>query len=213
MYKGETIRALEPQERHELLELVDERGNEMQVLFVRALLHTGMRASELAHAKRGWLRPDSNHAPRIEVPPFEDCDCKDCRQKAEQAAGEDDSVEQVLGRYWKPKSGNGARRIPVANKRTWSLLSGHLERNGELGYDRWKVHYEVTKLNKDGVLDTKVTPHLLRHTYATHAAVNDVGLETLQQAMGHADPKTTAGYIRLVGNQTARKMVEAREDA
>jgi len=41
-----------------------------------------------------------------------------------------------------------------------------------------------------------VTPHALRHTFATIATERGADLDDLQDAMGHADPRTTRRYQR-----------------
>ncbi len=41
-----------------------------------------------------------------------------------------------------------------------------------------------------------VTPHALRHTFATIATEHGADLDDLQDAMGHADPRTTRRYQR-----------------
>lgn len=49
-----------------------------------------------------------------------------------------------------------------------------------------------------------VTPHCLRHAYATHQLQAGVDLKTIQTVMGHVSMETTAGYlhadIRTAGN-------------
>lgn len=42
----------------------------------------------------------------------------------------------------------------------------------------------------------RVTPHALRHTYATLALDNGATLDELQDALGHADPRTSRRYDR-----------------
>jgi integrase/recombinase XerD len=41
-----------------------------------------------------------------------------------------------------------------------------------------------------------VTPHHLRHAWATHAHRDGACLRDLQEILGHRDPKTTARYLR-----------------
>jgi site-specific recombinase XerD len=41
-----------------------------------------------------------------------------------------------------------------------------------------------------------ITPHALRHTFATIATERGADLDDLQDAMGHADPRTTRRYQR-----------------
>ena len=42
----------------------------------------------------------------------------------------------------------------------------------------------------------KLSPHSLRHAFATTAREEGVPLEDVQDAMGHADPRTTRRYDR-----------------
>jgi integrase/recombinase XerD len=45
-----------------------------------------------------------------------------------------------------------------------------------------------------------LSPHSLRHSYATTLLDKDVPLHRVQDAMGHADPRTTRRYDRHAGN-------------
>ena len=42
----------------------------------------------------------------------------------------------------------------------------------------------------------QLSPHSLRHAFATTARAEGVPLEDVQDAMGHADPRTTRRYDR-----------------
>jgi integrase len=42
----------------------------------------------------------------------------------------------------------------------------------------------------------RLSPHSLRHAFATAARSEGVPLEDVQDAMGHADPRTTRRYDR-----------------
>ncbi len=46
----------------------------------------------------------------------------------------------------------------------------------------------------------KITPHSLRHTFVTLAREAGVPLEDVQDAVGHADPRTTRRYDRARHN-------------
>ena len=48
--------------------------------------------------------------------------------------------------------------------------------------------------------------HWLRHTHATRAAEAQVSPDVLQANLGHADPRTTAGYYRAQERRRAEQM-------
>ena len=61
-------------------------------------------------------------------------------------------------------------------------------------------------LVRDAGLPAMMTPHMLRHSYATHQIGEGTGLEELRQLLGHASIATTQIYTQLAGqpnNQVA----------
>jgi integrase/recombinase XerD len=64
--------------------------------------------------------------------------------------------------------------------------------------DRHAVFRLVRRLARDAGIPAwaKLSPHSLRHAFATTARAEGVPLEDVQDAMGHADPRTTRRYDR-----------------
>lgn len=66
-----------------------------------------------------------------------------------------------------------------------------------------------TAIKKAGIT-RRITPHSLRHSFATHLLESGADLRSIQKAMGHADISTTALYMKVEFDQMA-KMVKAFE--
>ncbi|MDR1333574.1 MAG: tyrosine recombinase [Holosporales bacterium] len=78
---------------------------------------------------------------------------------------------------------------------------GHLTRQGFAKL--------LKKLAADvGIPVTKVSPHVIRHAFATHLLLHGADLLSIQKLLGHKDISTTQIYTH-VSNEKIRKLVEA----
>lgn len=87
---------------------------------------------------------------------------------------------------------NNARSY-LAKKRNDYLI---LNNNGEKITTRG-IEYIVSKTIEEASIKHKISPHTLRHTFATHLLDNGADLRSVQELLGHASLSTTQIYTHV----------------
>lgn len=77
------------------------------------------------------------------------------------------------------------------------------------GMSRWQVERAVKATLADHGVQGKISPHILRHTFATHLLGGGADMRDIQELMGHSSLATTQIYT----HNTAKELKEAYKKA
>ncbi len=100
--------------------------------------------------------------------------------------------EDILEKYI-----NDARNKLLNNNNINTLL---LNNRGKSLTDRG-VRLIINNLMKQSCINTHLTPHTLRHTFATHMLNEGADLLTVQELLGHANLSTTQVYTHVTNER------------
>jgi site-specific recombinase XerD len=161
------------EEVESMADLVDERHSLLDRTILTVLFCSGLRVSELCGLKRSQILWDQN-------------------------------AMQVTGK------GNKERRIPLSRScmqilkeydgsRTTGNGRGALFFEGPKGQglNRQYVYRLIKKQAADAGLNPGLSPHSLRHSYATRLIASDADLRSVQKLLGHSDVQTTQIYTHI----------------
>jgi integrase/recombinase XerD len=81
------------------------------------------------------------------------------------------------------------------------------------GLTRQGLYKIVQRHARAAGLDNKMSPHTLRHTFATHLLAGGCDLRSLQEMLGHADIATTQVYTHMSAERLKDVYFEAHPRA
>ncbi len=159
----------------EVGQLIDAAGNLQQRAVLMILYGTGMRRAEVSRLK------------------VTDVDSRRMIIRVECGKGGHDrdlplspALLETLREYWRWKK-----------PRTYLFPSDNGHRGKDQPISDKSVWYACTEAARHAGLKKRVTPHTLRHSWATHLLEAGTDLRTIQMLLGHGDLETTAKYLHL----------------
>ena len=141
-----------------------------------------------------------------------------CGLRASEAVGLDVNEVDLRRGFVRPHGkGNKDRIVPLGREAaaavTRYLRSGRPELIGSRAESRLFVNFRGGPLTRQGLykiirrhakkvgLEGKMSPHTLRHSFATHLLSGGCDLRSVQEMLGHADVATTQLYTHLSGER------------
>ena len=103
--------------------------------------------------------------------------------------------------------GKKERIVPVA-KSALKAIDRYLAKRGDKNsalfitnrgkrIDRIAIWQMIKRIAKKGGITKSISPHTLRHSFATHLLENEADLRVIQELLGHSDIGTTERYMHL----------------
>ena len=161
--------------QEEVARLIDSAADLSHRAILMTLYSTGARRSELVR-----LKVDDIDSRRMVI------HIRQGKGSKDRDVPLSEKLLETLREYWrsvKPKTylfpgqpGKRGSDVPLTAKAVWHACRGAVRRAG---------------------IQKKISPHSLRHSYATHLLEAGADLRTIQLLLGHADIKHTTVYLHL----------------
>ena len=100
---------------------------------------------------------------------------------------------------------NNGRNTLLNKKKVSDYL--FLNKNGGR-ISRFSFFKIIKKLLRDKDIKKDVSPHSLRHSFATHMLENGADLRSIQELLGHSDISTTRIYTHITNKKVENDYIE-----
>jgi integrase/recombinase XerD len=170
-----------------------ERARALRLYCLVELLYaTGMRVSELVSLPRSVLKGDARVLTIVG------------KGRRERLVPLNDTAQAALVRYLN-RGEDAEEGIPPMLRTKFLFATASAE-----GYlTRQRFAQELKALALDAGLDPeRVSPHVLRHAFASHLLDRGADLRTVQQLLGHADISTTEIYTHVLEERLKKLVLE-----
>ena len=173
---------LSKDEVSQLLSLVREEPNVNRlrdIALIEILYATGVRVSELVSLQLGSISRDRRFLTVIG------------KGKKERLLPLNDVARETLIEYLRED-----RKVNNTVKNNEFLFPSH----GVLGHLTRDGFTKILNrlLQRSGIQRSKISPHVIRHSFATHLLGNDADLRSIQELLGHSDISTTQIYTHVL---------------
>jgi integrase/recombinase XerD len=159
----------------EVARLIDAASNLLQRVLLMILYGTGMRRFEVSQLQVSDI--DSRRM-MIRVQRGKGGHTRDIPLSP--------ALLETLREYWRWKKPG-----------TWLFPSSDGHRGKDQPMSDKAVWYACTEAARQAGISKRVTPHTLRHSWATHLLEAGTDLRTIQLLLGHHDLETTARYLHV----------------
>lgn len=189
-------KTLSEQEVNTLIDTAGKAGTPASVRLVcllEMLYSTGLRVSELVGLPASAIQENSQ---------FIIIEGKGGRERmvplSDQAQASMDSYMKVRKAFISPEDDGTQKQWLFPSK---TSVVGHLTRQ--------RFAQLLKELAKNAKIDAdRVSPHILRHAFATHLLKNGADLRAVQKMLGHADIATTQIYTHILSDDVKGKVEE-----
>jgi integrase/recombinase XerC len=175
------------------------RRNEV---LVRFLLDTGLRADEVRTIRRGQLDGKCEWIEQVRT--------KGRRYRNVYITA---AMRQTLLAYLEERSEELRRFLPALSSQLDSKLPLFISTHGSQKGDPSSFQMSpktVWRAIRECTVETKLHPHLLRHTYAVELLEDSRDIRLVAQALGHSDVRVTMRYTERTDEEVASALERAR---
>jgi len=107
-----------------------------------------------------------------------------------------------------PYGSKSKRRVIPMSNRVRPMLEAFFAINDEIGYGPRQAQNIVKRVANRAEISKPVSPHVLRHTFATTCVQKGISIATLMKLMGHDKLETTAIYQNMAAEDVITEFSE-----